>query len=127
MKKIYNTVFKVFVLGILISIFFIFSAFWYFSYDLPDYKKLSSYEPSVLSRVYDDKGQLIAEYALEKRLFIPYESIPNKFIYSFLSAEDKNFFDHLVSMLGNKSIYKKYKNFYEQRVRRCLNNNSTSS
>ncbi len=94
MKKIYNTVFKVFVLGILISLFFIFSAFWYFSHDLPDYKKLSSYEPSVLSRVYDDKGQLIAEYALEKRLFIPYESIPNRVIYSFLSAEDKNFFDH---------------------------------
>ena len=72
----------------------IFSAFWYFSHDLPDFKKLSNYEPSVLSRVYDDKGNLIAEYALEKRLFIPFDSIPDKVINSFLSAEDKNFFDH---------------------------------
>ena len=94
MKKIYNTVFKLLVLGFLTSIFLIFSAFWYFSYDLPDYKKLSNYEPSVLSRVYDDSGDLISEYALEKRLFIPFESIPDKVIYSFLSAEDKNFFDH---------------------------------
>ena len=41
-----------------------------------------------------DEGKLIAEYALEKRLFIPYESIPKKVINSFLSAEDKNFFNH---------------------------------
>ena len=39
-------------------------------------------------------GKLIAEYAIEKRLFIPYESIPKKVINSFLSAEDKNFFNH---------------------------------
>jgi len=44
--------------------------------------------------VYSDNGRLIAEYALEKRLFIPYESIPKKVINSFLSAEDKNYFDH---------------------------------
>ncbi len=76
------------------GIFLAFSAFWYFSHDLPDFKKLSSYEPSVLSRVYDDNGQLIAEYSVEKRLFIPYDSIPDKVINSFLSAEDKNFFQH---------------------------------
>ena len=94
MKKIYNKVLK-FIFSILIAGAFLpFSAFWYFSHDLPDFKKLSDYEPSVLSRVYDENGQLIAEYALEKRLFIPYDSIPNKVINSFLSAEDKNFFEH---------------------------------
>ncbi|MBO6482091.1 MAG: PBP1A family penicillin-binding protein [Pelagibacteraceae bacterium] len=71
-----------------------FSAFWYFSYGLPDYKKLSNYEPSVLSRVYAESGELIGEFAIEKRLFIPFNSIPDKVINSFLSAEDKNFFDH---------------------------------
>ena len=75
-------------------LFFVFSAFWYFSAGLPDYKKLSNYQPPVSSRVYADNGKLIAEYALEKRLFIPYESIPKKVINSFLSAEDKNFFSH---------------------------------
>ena len=94
MKKIYKALFKTLTLIFLTVIFLLFSAFWYFSHDLPDFKKLAVYEPSVLSRVYDDNGQLIAEYAIEKRLFIPYESIPDKVIYSFLSAEDKNFFDH---------------------------------
>ena len=94
MKKIYNALFKTIILILFTIIFLLFSAFWYFSHDLPDFKKLAVYEPSVLSRVYDDNGQLIAEYAIEKRLFIPYEAIPDKVIFSFLSAEDKNFFDH---------------------------------
>ncbi|MFL2883031.1 MAG: penicillin-binding protein 1A [Pelagibacteraceae bacterium] len=71
-----------------------FSALWYFSSGLPDYKKLAKYQPPVSSRVYADNGKLIAEYAIEKRLFIPYSSIPKKIINSFLSAEDKNFFKH---------------------------------
>ena len=55
---------------------------------------MTTYKPPVSSRVHSGEGQLIAEYALQKRLFIPYESIPKKVIYSFLSAEDKNFFSH---------------------------------
>ena len=94
MKKFYLGTFKFLTLAFVVAVFLLFSAFWYFSHDLPDYKKLSSYEPSVLSRVYDDNGQLIAEYSLEKRLFIPFDSLPDKVINSFLSAEDKNFFNH---------------------------------
>ena len=85
---------KLFISIFLIGVFLLFSAFWYFSAGLPDYKKLSNYEPSVLSRVYTENGELVAEYAIEKRLFIPYDSIPEKVINSFLSAEDKNFFEH---------------------------------
>ena len=44
--------------------------------------------------MYSENGKLIAEYALQKRLFVPYESIPEVVVNSFLSAEDKNFFDH---------------------------------
>ncbi len=94
MKKIYSKIVKILFSFFIVGVFLAFSAFWYFSHDLPDFKKLSSYEPSVLSRVYDDNGQLIAEYSVEKRLFIPYDSIPEKVINSFLSAEDKNFFKH---------------------------------
>ena len=61
---------------------------------MPDYKKLANYQPPISSRVYSKNGELIAEYAIEKRLFVPYDSIPNKVINSFLSAEDKNFFNH---------------------------------
>ncbi len=94
MIKLVNYSIKIGIIIFFIIIFFIFSAFWYFSAGLPDYKKLSNYQPPVSSRVYADNGKLIAEYALEKRLFIPYESIPKKVINSFLSAEDKNFFSH---------------------------------
>ena len=77
-----------------VIVFFTFSTFWYFSIGLPDYKKLSNYQPPISSRVYSEDNRLIAEYALEKRLFIPYKSIPEKVVNSFLSAEDKNFFKH---------------------------------
>jgi len=72
----------------------LFSALWYFSSGLPDYKKLETYEPPISSRVYANNGELIAEYAIEKRFFIPYDAIPKPVINAFLSAEDKNFFDH---------------------------------
>ena len=81
----------IFAIGILL---FVFSTLWYFSIGLPDYKKLSNYQPPISSRVYSEDGKLIAEYAIEKRLFVPFESVPDKLINSFLSAEDKNFFNH---------------------------------
>ena len=94
MHKHFNFLIKA-IIAIILSTFFIgFSALWYFSSGLPDYKKLESYEPPVSSRVYANNGTLIAEYAIEKRLFIPYDSIPSPVINSFLSAEDKNFFNH---------------------------------
>tara|TARA_X000001036_G_scaffold423911_2_gene448401 strand:- start:245 stop:2587 length:2343 start_codon:yes stop_codon:yes gene_type:complete len=94
MNRFIDLSFKALIVISLIILFLIFSAFWYFSSGLPDYKKLSNYEPPISSRVYSNDGKLIAEYAIEKRLFIPYESIPKKVINSFLSAEDKNFFNH---------------------------------
>ncbi len=114
MKKVYNALLKTLTIVSLSVLFLLFSAFWYFSHDLPDFKKLSVYEPPVLSRVYDDNGQLIAEYALEKRLFIPYESIPDKVIFSFLSAEDKNFFNHPgIDAKGvTRAIIKNINNFF---------------
>mgnify|MGYP003694986061 FL=1 len=94
MFKIVNFSIKFFIIMLLVCLFFTFSTFWYFSIGLPDYKKLSNYQPPISSRVYSKDGSLIAEYALEKRLFIPFDSVPKKVINSFLSAEDKNFFNH---------------------------------
>ena len=94
MFKYLNFTIKLAIALITASVLLIFSAFLYFSSGLPDYKKLSNYQPPISSRVYSEDGKLIAEYAIEKRLFVPFESIPNKVINSFLSAEDKNFFSH---------------------------------
>ena len=94
MINLINFSLKAIIIILISSLLLIFSAFFYFSSGLPDYKKLSNYQPPISSRVYSKDGKLIAEYALEKRLFVPYDSIPNKVINSFLSAEDKNFFNH---------------------------------
>ena len=94
MFKLINLSLKALIIILISALLLIFSAFFYFSSGLPDYKKLSNYQPPISSRVYSTDGKLIAEYALEKRLFVPYDSIPSKVINSFLSAEDKNFFDH---------------------------------
>ncbi len=94
MLKFLNFSIKFFIISSVISLLFVFSTLWYFSIGLPDYKKLSNYQPPISSRVYSNDGKLIAEYAIEKRLFIPIESIPEKVVNSFLSAEDKNFFKH---------------------------------
>jgi penicillin-binding protein 1A len=67
---------------------------WAFSSNLPDYKFLKNYKPPVSSKVYSGEGQLVNDFSTEKRIFVPYDAIPNKVINSFLSAEDKNFFSH---------------------------------
>ena len=61
---------------------------------MPDYKFLKSYKPPVSSKVYSGEGELVRDFSSEKRIFIPYNSIPKKVVNSFLSAEDKNFFSH---------------------------------
>ena len=72
----------------------IFLILWNYSNKLPDYKFLKSYKPPVSSKVYSGNGVLISDFSTEKRIFIPYNAIPKKIIYSFLSSEDKNFFKH---------------------------------
>ena len=94
MLNFLNFSLKFTIVFIIVTLMFALSTLWYFSIGLPDYKKLSNYQPPISSRVYSKDGKLIAEYAIEKRLFVPFESIPVKVINSFLSAEDKNFFEH---------------------------------
>ena len=67
---------------------------WYYSNDLPDYKFLKNYKPPISSKLYSNDGQLLSEFSSEKRIFVPYNSIPPLVVNSFLSAEDKNFFKH---------------------------------
>ena len=72
----------------------IISILWYYSNDLPDYKFLKNYKPPISSKLYSNDGQLLSEFSSEKRIFVPYNSIPSLVVNSFLSAEDKNFFKH---------------------------------
>src|SRR6186713_1607963 len=67
---------------------------WHFSKDLPDYSQLQDYEPPVMTRVHAGDGSLVAEYARERRLYIPIQAVPKQVISAFLAAEDKNFYEH---------------------------------
>ena len=79
---------------VLSGILVFFYILWFYGKDLPDYQELSKYNHKVVTRIHAGNGALLAEYATEKRIFVPYKSISEKVINSFLSAEDKNFYSH---------------------------------
>src|SRR5215217_55339 len=68
--------------------------FWHFSKDLPDYSQLQDYEPPVMTRVHASDGALVAEYARERRLYLPIQAIPKLVLNAFIAAEDKSFYEH---------------------------------
>ncbi|MGL5447267.1 MAG: penicillin-binding protein 1A [Rhabdaerophilum sp.] len=67
---------------------------WHYSQDLPDHAQLANYEPPVTTRVHASDGALLAEYARERRLYLPIQAMPRVLIAAYLSAEDKNFYKH---------------------------------
>ena len=94
MSRILKNFFTLILSGILIGGIAVFAILWVFSNKLPDYKYLKNYKPSVSSKVYSGEGELVSDFSAQKRIFVPYNSIPKKVINSFLSSEDKNFFSH---------------------------------
>ena len=68
--------------------------FWEYGRDLPDYRQLANYSPPVTTRVHAGDGSLMAEYAVERRVFVPVTAMPRQVINAFISAEDKNFYRH---------------------------------
>jgi penicillin-binding protein 1A len=64
------------------------------SRDLPDHAQLSRYEPPVVTRLHAGDGRLLAEYATERRVFVPFEAIPKRVVDAFVAAEDQNFWIH---------------------------------
>jgi penicillin-binding protein 1A len=86
---------------VLLGVLAVLGALAYFSRDLPDYSQLADYEPPVTTRLYAADGSLMAEYAVEHRLFLPIEAIPDHVVQAFVSAEDQHFYDHPgVDLLG---------------------------
>ena len=55
---------------------------------------MQDYEPPVVTRVHASDGSLVAEYARERRLYLPIQAVPKLVINAFVAAEDKNFFEH---------------------------------
>ena len=82
------------IMMILFSTLFVFYVLWKFSPELPSYNKIVEYKPNLSSRIYSSDGLLLKSFFLEERIFIPIERIPEKVKQAFISAEDKNFYDH---------------------------------
>lgn len=70
------------------------AVFWMYGRDLPSHEALASYTPPTISRIYSGQGRLIDEFAQERRLFAPANTIPDLVKQAFISAEDKNFYEH---------------------------------
>ena len=94
MNKFFKNILFISLSFLLLLGILVFSILWNYSNNIPDYKFLKNYKPPVSSKVYSGEGELVADFSKEKRIFVPYNSIPEKIINSFLSAEDKNFFSH---------------------------------
>ena len=91
MLNFLNFTLKFLIIFFVVILFFTLSTLWYFSIGLPDYKNLKNYQPPISSRVYSENRKLIAEYALEKRLFIPYGQYLKKLLILFLPLKIKIF------------------------------------
>ncbi len=77
------------VLGVIAAVY----AAWLF-HDLPDATDLADYRPATATRVYAGDGTLIGEYSQERRIYVPYDELPQPVIHAFLASEDRNFFNH---------------------------------
>ena len=67
---------------------------WVYTHDLPSTEQLANYAPPMISRVYSGEGEMMDEFARERRLFTPIEDIPPLLREAFISAEDRYFYQH---------------------------------
>lgn len=74
-----------------LTVFFVLE---HYSRDLPSIEKLKNYQPPVATRLYAGDGRLLAEYATQKRVFVPLKAIPLRVRQAFIAIEDKNFYTH---------------------------------
>jgi len=96
------------------------------SKDLPGVEQLAAYEPPVMTRVHSGDGSLLAEYAEERRLYVPAGALPELLIQAFLSAEDKTFYEHGgLDWIGMASAVFRYAEGYVSGKKKRLTGAST--
>lgn len=93
-SSLFMALFSLALVGIIGSVGAVGAVLYYFGRDLPDYHTLANYEPPIVTRAYASDGRLLAEFATEKRVYVPISTVPPLVIHAFISAEDKNFYTH---------------------------------
>jgi len=90
----FGAIFSFVTIGAVLAAIMVGGVLWMYARDLPNHEQLAQYAPPTISRVYSAEGQLIDEFARERRLFAPASEIPPLVKHAFISAEDKNFYSH---------------------------------
>ena len=89
-----GAIFSLITNGLVMGALIIGGVIFTYARDLPDHDTLAQYSPATISRIYSGEGQIMDEFAAERRIFAPYEEIPDVVVHAFVSAEDRNFFEH---------------------------------
>ncbi|MDD9922988.1 MAG: transglycosylase domain-containing protein, partial [Boseongicola sp.] len=90
----FGAVFSMITLGLVMVAIGVGAIFFAYGKDLPDHESLADYLPPTISRIYSTEGRIIDEFAEERRIYAPAEEIPDLVKHAFISAEDKNFYEH---------------------------------
>jgi len=90
----FGTIFSLVTLGLMLIALSIGAVLHIYGRDLPSHESLANYKPPTISRIYSGEGRIIDEFSRERRLFTPAEDIPVLVKQAFISAEDKNFYQH---------------------------------
>lgn len=94
LRRLFWTIFNFLVLAFIVAGAVALGVFYYYGSGLPNYQELKNYKPAVITRLYSSDGRLFAEYAAQKRIYVPINAIPKKVLNAFLAAEDKTFYTH---------------------------------
>ena len=90
----FGGIFTTITMGLVMVVLSVGAVFYVYGKDLPSHESLAQYAPPTISRIYSGQGEIIDEFAKERRLFTPAEDIPDLVKQAFISAEDKNFYEH---------------------------------
>ena len=90
----FGAIFTMLTLGLVMGALTIGAIFYVYGRDLPEIEPLANYQPPTLTRIYSPAGRIIDEYAEQRRIYIPFDEIPDMVKNAFISAEDKNFYEH---------------------------------
>lgn len=96
-RRIWTVIKWLFGTGFILGVFLLIFASVYVikaTKDLPTLEALKEYSPPVMSRVQAGDGKLIAEYGIEKRVYVPIQSIPKTIQHALVASEDKRFYEH---------------------------------
>jgi penicillin-binding protein 1A len=82
------------VVGLVASAVVVLGVYMVFAPTLPTFNSLDDYQPKLGTRIYSADNQLVGEFAVERRVIVPFDKIPRLLSKAFVAAEDQRFYEH---------------------------------